>query len=261
MLRLILQINNVKHNYITNMKVLFALLVPSLLFSQLTNTQASPLVAINKAVHTLDEREVKNFNGIIAGGPIEVVVKFGNKESLRFEGDKEAISTLVTEVKGDKLIIRPQTSWVSWSRKYQNKKIIAYVTARQISSLTMSGDGSITVSDKITASEFVVTLSGSGFIKANVEADRITGIVSGSGTANISGTADEASVKLSGPGSFGSKMLSVDELSAMISGKGNINVTTNGKINAMISGSGHIYYSGNPEIEKKVLGSGDVVER
>ena len=190
-----------------------------------------------------------------------MVVKFGSKESLRFEGDKEAISTLVSEVKGDKLIIRPQTSWVSWSRKYQNKKIIAYVTARQISSLTMSGDGSITASGKITASEFAVTLSGSGFIKANVEADKITGVVSGSGTANITGTAEAASVTLSGPGSFGSKMLSVNELSARISGKGNINMTTNGKIKAFISGSGHVYYSGNPEIEKTIVGSGNVVEK
>lgn len=243
------------------MKVLFTVLVPFLLFSHLNTAQASPILTINKFKHASDERDVKNFNGIAAGGPIQVVVKFGSKESLRFEGDKEAISTLVTEVKGDILIIRPQTSWVSWARKYQNKKIIAYVTARQISSLTMSGDGSITVAGKITASEFAVTLSGSGFIKANVEADQITGVVSGSGTADISGTADEASVTLSGPGSFGSKMLSVDELSARISGKGNINVTTDGKINALISGSGHVYYSGNPEIEKKVIGSGGVVER
>ncbi len=242
------------------MKVLFAILLPSLLFSQFNNIQASPAVTTNEVRHTLDDREVKNFNGIVAGGPIEVIVKFGTKESLRFEGDKEAISTLVSEVKGDKLIIRPKTSWVSWSKKYENKKIIAYVTAKQISSLTMSGDGSITVSGKVTALEFAATLSGSGFIKANVEADKITGVLSGSGTANISGTADEASVTLSGPGSFGSKMLSVDHLSARISGKGSINITTNGKIKALISGSGHVYYSGNPEIEKTVLGSGDVVE-
>lgn len=208
-----------------------------------------------------DEREVKNFNGIVAGGPIEVIVKFGNKESLRFEGDKEAISTLVSEVKGDKLVIRPKTSWISWARKYENKKITAYVTAKQLSSLTMSGDGSITVSGTIIAKEFATTLSGSGAIKANVEADKITGVISGSGAANISGKADAASVTISGPGSFGSKSLTIDQLSARMSGKGSINITTNGKIKALISGSGHIYYSGNPEIEKTVLGSGDVVER
>lgn len=243
------------------MKPVFPILFAALLFS--AGVKSSPVSPATRAmaISVLDERNVKNFNGIIAGGPIEVLVKFGATESLRFEGDKEAIATLVSEVKGDKLVIRPQTSWVSWARKYQDKKIVAYVTAKQLSSLTMSGDGSITVSGTITAAEFATTLSGSGFIKANVAADKITGVVSGSGNADISGKADFASITLSGAGSFGSKMLSVDELSARISGKGNINVNTNGNIKAVISGSGHVYYSGNPEIQKTVFGSGGVVER
>jgi hypothetical protein len=243
------------------MKLLFSILLVTSSFSQINIASAKSQTAINISSSSFDEREVKNFNGIIAGGPIEIIVKFGDKESLRFEGDKEAIATLVSEVKGDKLVIRPQTSWISWAKKYENKKIIAYVTAKQLSSLTMSGDGSITVSGTITAQDFATTLSGSGSIKANVMADKITGVLSGSGTANISGKADVASITLSGPGTFGSKSLTVDQLSARMSGKGTINVTTNGKIKALISGSGHIYYTGNPEIEKTVLGSGGVVER
>ncbi|TCC96138.1 head GIN domain-containing protein [Pedobacter hiemivivus] len=243
------------------MKSLLTILLASFLFSQVNNIQAAPLSAINKTTQTSDEREVKNFNGIVAGGPIEVIVKFGDKESLRFEGDKEAIATLVGEVKSNILIIRPQTSWTSWARKYENKKIIAYVTAKQISSLTMSGNGNLTVNGTITATDFAATLSGSGTIKANVQADKITGVVSGSGTANISGKAATASVTLSGPGSFGNKALSVNELSARMSGKGTINVTANTKINAFISGSGHIYYSGDAEVKETILGSGGVSKK
>lgn len=250
------------------MKSLNALLFFALSLSQLNVVHAGTTVssAINQANTAAmklpnDEREVKNFNGIIAGGPIEVVVKFGAKENLKFEGDAAAIATLVSEVKGDKLVIRPQTSWTSWARKYEGKKIVAYVTAKQISSLTMSGDGSITVTGTITAADFTTTLSGSGSIKANVAADRITGVVSGSGSADISGKAGSASVTLSGPGTFGTKAFHVNQLTARISGKGGINISTDGKIKALISGSGHVYYSGNPEIEKTVLGSGDVIEK
>jgi hypothetical protein len=242
------------------MKSLLTILLASFLFSQVNNIQAAPF-AINKTTQTSDEREVKNFNGIVAGGPIEVIVKFGDKESLRFEGDKEAIATLVGEVKSNILIIRPQTSWTSWAKKYENKKIIAYVTAKQISSLTMSGNGNLTVNGTITATDFAATLSGSGTIKANVQADKITGVVSGSGTANISGNAATASVTLSGPGSFGNKALSVNELSARMSGKGTINITADTKINAFISGSGHIYYSGDAEVKETILGSGGVSKK
>lgn len=243
------------------MKSLFSILLITLTFSQINTVSAISPVSINTVKTSFDERDVKNFNGIIAGGPIQVIVKLGNKESLRFEGDKEAIETLISEVKGDKLVIRPKTSWVSWARKYEGKKIIAYVSAKQLSSLTMSGDGSLTVSGTITAEEFATTLSGSGTIKANVEADKITAVISGSGHADITGKADVASVTLSGPATFGSKSLAVDQLSARISGKGSINIKTDGKIKAIISGSGHVYYTGNPEIEKTVLGSGGVVER
>ena len=229
------------------MKLLFTILFAALLLSQGANAQNA-------------ERNVKNFNGVVAGGPIDVIIKFGDKESLRFEGDAAAVASLVSEVKGDVLIIRPQTSWVSWARKYENKKITAYVTAKQLSSLTMSGNGSIAVSGTITAAEFAVTLSGSGSIKANVDADKITGVLSGSGTSNISGKAGEASVTLSGPGTFGSKTLTVNGLSARISGKGNIYINTKGKIKAFISGSGHVFYTGNADIEKTVIGSGGVSE-
>jgi len=242
------------------MKSLSTILLASLLFSQVNSIKAAPLsaISINKITQTSDEREVKNFNGVAAGGPIEVIIKFGDKESLRFEGDKEAIATLVGEVKSNILIIRPQTSWTSWAKKYENKKIVAYVTAKQISSLTMSGNGSLIVNGTITATDFATTLSGSGTIKANVEADKITGVVSGSGTANISGKADVASVTLSGPGNFGNKTLTVNELSARISGKGTINITANTKIKAFISGSGHIYYSGDAEVKETILGAGGV---
>lgn len=206
-----------------------------------------------------DERIVKNFNGVAAGGPIDVVIKFGDKESIRFEGDQEAISTLISEVRGSILIIRPQNSWKSWAKKYENKKITAYVTAKQISSITMSGDGTITVNGTITAAEFATTLSGSGAIKANVEADKITGVLSGSGSLNLTGKAEEASVTLSGSGSFGSKSLAINSISTRISGSGNVNVQSNGKIKAVISGSGHVYYSGNAEVNETVLiGSGRV---
>lgn len=243
------------------MKSLFTILLASILFIAFNSAQAAPLSSQNKITPSSDEREVKNFNGIGAGGPIEVVVKFGDKESLRFEGDKEAIATLVAEVKGNILIIRPQTSWTSWASKYENKKIVAYVTAKQLSSLTMSGNGSLIVSGTITATDFATTLSGSGTIKANVEADKITAVVSGSGTANISGKAATASVTLSGPGSFGNKALIVNDLSARISGKGTIDITARTKINAFISGSGHIYYSGDAEVKETVIGSGGVIKK
>lgn len=231
----------------------------SLILALLTTTIV-PALASQPVVIKLNkqEREVKNFNGVAAGGPIHVIVTLGNTEGLRFEGDADAIATLITEVKGSILVIRPQNSWTSWERKYQNKKITAYVSAKTIKSLTMSGNGSISVTGKIKASELATTLSGSGSISASAEVNSYTGVISGSGNLNISGSAHDASIVVSGSGSFTRKGFSVGRLSSVVSGSGTVNVNAEDNIEAVISGSGSINYSGNAKVEKRVTGSGNV---
>ncbi|MFP5081567.1 head GIN domain-containing protein [Pedobacter sp. JCM 36344] len=205
-----------------------------------------------------DRRDVKNFNGLAAGGPIEVIITIGNSEGLKFEGDAEAISTLVTEVKGNILIIRPKTSWTSWSHKYENQKIIARVSAKTITSLTMSGNGSIKVNGTIHAAELAISLSGSGSINANVDADKLTSVLSGSGSVNLTGKTEDANVTVSGSGKFSGKTLSMNNLNTRISGSGSVNVKVEDNIKALVSGSGRVNYSGNPNVEQRVIGSGGV---
>lgn len=219
---------------------------------------AMPPIVIGLNKFSKADWTVKNFNGIAAGGPIKVVVTLGNNESLRFEGDQEAISTLIAEVKGNILIIRPQNSWKSWARKYQNKRITAYVSAKAIKSLTMSGSGSIVLNGKLKESNFAATLSGSGSITANVDVKDFNGVISGSGNLNFSGSADRANLTLSGSGSLTKKEFTVGTLSTQISGSGSVYVHAEDQIHAVISGSGSVNYSGNAQVDKTVIGSGRV---
>ena len=219
---------------------------------------SNPIVIVSEKF-IKEDRVVKNFNGVAAGGPINVVITLGNTESLKFEGDAEAIATLITEVRGNILIIRPENSWTSWAKKYENKKITAYVTAKTVKSLTMSGSGSMIVNSKINHNDLTVTLSGSGYITANADVNNLTGTLSGSGNLKISGNANTASLTISGSGSFG-KGFEVEKLEAVISGSGNITIDASKNIDAVISGSGSINYSGNPIIEKTIVGSGRVTK-
>jgi hypothetical protein len=244
-------------NFIT-MKKIFLFLFAALTITTGLNAATEKQLSINTSKSADDERDVQNFNGIAAGGPITVIVTLGNKEGCRFEGDADAISTLITEVKGKDLIIRPQNSWKSWERKYENKKIIAHVSAKTIRSLTMSGNGSITVNGSINSSELSATLSGSGSIKATINVNDFNGVISGSGNLSISGKTDDANITISGSGVFAGKGFSTNDLSTQISGSGNINIKADKRINAVISGSGSVNYSGNATVDKTVIGSGRV---
>jgi hypothetical protein len=244
----------------TDMKKLFLILCAAIISSTSIMAHTLGPIIIGKTPVFQQDRVVRNFRGIAAGGPIDVVVKLGSTESIRFEGAADAISTLVTEVKGGILIIRPQMSWTSWAKKYENTKITAYVTAKSINSLTMSGNGSLRVSSALNGSDLTATLSGSGSITTDVNVSELTSVISGSGKININGKADKADVTLSGNGRFEGKGLKVESLSATISGSGIVNIHAQRKIEAVISGSGHVLYTGDASVEKTVIGSGGVTK-
>lgn len=215
-------------------------------------------INISPTKNKKEDRDVRDFNGVGAGGPITVIITLGNTEGIRFEGDADAISTLITEVRKNILIIRPQNSWTSWAKKYENKKITAYVSAKTLRSLTMSGDGKMSVTNKITTESLNVNLSGSGSVTANINVEGFVANVSGSGSLNISGGADNASVNISGSGSLTKKGFTVGNLSSVVSGSGSVYANVEDSINATISGSGTINYSGDPKIKQTVVGSGRV---
>jgi hypothetical protein len=246
------------------MKKLFVLTCAGLMCSANLFAHTTPVYASYPVNMTADfgaqaeSRVVKDFNGVAAGGPIDVVVKLGSTETVRFEGDAEAIATLVTEVKKGILIIRPKTSWTSWAKKYENMKITAYVTAKDITSLAMSGNGSLSVTGTVRSEELATILSGSGRISAKVAVSNLTGVISGSGNLELTGAADQAKITISGSGRLSGKGLTVENLNTRISGSGIVNIHAKTKIDALITGSGNVLYSGDPEVQKRVVGSGGV---
>lgn len=248
----------IKTNLNYSMKKIFSSILVSFIIMSSIQARTRNFNNIISHFAQSDERNVENFNGIAATGPINVVVTIGNNESCKLEGDAEALKTIITEVKGNVLIIRPQTSIMSWAKKYEDKKITAYVTVSSLASLTMSGSGNMIVNGKITTGNLTTTLSGSGSMKLVVDVDEYTSVISGSGKLNISGNADNANIVLSSSGIFEGKNLSVNNLSAKMSGSGVINIKANESIKALISGSARINYSGNASVEQNVLGSGGV---
>lgn len=206
-----------------------------------------------------EERKVSNFNGISIAGSIKVFVKLGNTESLKLEGDPEVLKEMITEVKGGILTIKSKKSqWKELFNKSTNTRIVAYITAKQLTSVALSGSGSIEVEHPVTANNFDVSLSGSGSIKATVNAQNFDAAISGSGSITLQGKAKVSDIKLSGSGSFYGKNLSSQEVTAHVSGSGSIFVLAEKNIEAIISGSGNVYYSGNPDITQTTSGSGKV---
>ena len=209
-------------------------------------------------LHVADERQVRNYNGVAVSGSINAVVTLGSQESVRLEGDADAIAELITELKGGILIIRPKTKWNEWGRKFKSAKITAYITAKKLSSVTVSGSGRLEVKGNVDTNDLSATVSGSGNISVAANTKSFTGVISGSGNIHASGKSNATTVTIGGSGNFDGKGLTTETLSTQISGSGSVYITANKSIEAVISGSGTVNYSGNASVEKTVSGSGSV---
>ncbi|PYF69999.1 head GIN domain-containing protein [Pedobacter nutrimenti] len=226
-------------------------------------TSAANLAFSTKNVHPVTKMtrfQVSGYDGVAIGGPLKAYIKIGNQESIRFEGDQDAIAELTTEVKNGVLEIKPKTKWNEWNKLFRNAKVQVYITAKKINKLVMSGSGSIDMESPVNGTDLNVILSGSGHIKANANVNELKAVISGSGDISMSGKTDHSNVVVTGSGNFGGKGISAESLKAVISGSGEIAMSVSKTLTATITGSGTVHYSGNPEIHKVIVGSGSITK-
>ena len=121
----------------------------------------------------------------------------------------------------------------------------------------LSGSGYV-YGDAITG-HFKSTLSGSGEIDFDLNSEITSAVLSGSGRIKLSGESPTADYIISGSGTIDAVNLQLNECIAKISGSGNIYTSVSDYLNVTISGSGNLYYFGYPDIDSNITGSGSVI--
>lgn len=212
--------------------------------------------AANTETHSDETRTVGAFRSISNSGSIVVEVRFGDRESVRLEGDDDAIKEIETVVEGGTLKIRYKNririGGQNWGR------VTAYVTAKRIEALSQSGSGSITVAGKLSGNELNTSLSGSGRIVFESDVDVCNASISGSGRITANGRTKKSNVSISGSGRFDGSDLKSQSANLKISGSGSITIHADDQLDASVSGSGSIRYSGNAKTNFKKSGSGSL---
>ncbi len=86
-----------------------------------------------------ESREVGAFTSLASGGPMEVKLSYGNSNSISVEADENLLPYIETTVSDGKLTIK-----TSKNKNLKPKsKMTVYVSMTTISSLQLSGSGSI----------------------------------------------------------------------------------------------------------------------
>ncbi|MBK6282299.1 MAG: DUF2807 domain-containing protein [Draconibacterium sp.] len=207
-------------------------------------------------VEATEERAVSMFNKIKSSGDFDIQIINGDELEVLVTAEENILPYIGTSVSNNTLQID-----IQGMHNVRNRlPMRVLITVPQLVSVKQSGSGSITA-DYFSGDEMEFSLSGSGSISADVDADLVVASISGSGWIIITGDSNESELNISGSGNIDSSELTVDNCNAHISGSGNMQVNALKLITAKISGSGNVYYTGNPVTETNISGSGKLVHR
>ena len=234
------------------------LLIVALMFATVSHAQwwGSKKVKGNGNM-TTETRNTGEYDGVKCAGSMDYILVAGTEGKIKLEGESNLLEHIITEIKGNDLIIKVEKG-VNLSPSW-NKTIKVTIPFKDISSVSLAGSGDLWNEDKITASDFNVSLAGSGDMILNIEATSVEGSLAGSGDITLKGNTNNLSLRLAGSGDIHAFGLQSNHTEASIAGSGDIEVVSNQSLKARVSGSGDIEYKGKPSKEDtKVSGSGSI---
>ncbi len=206
-----------------------------------------------------ENRNTGNYTSIASSGSWDVMIAYGESNSLQVEADENLLPYIETQVENGRLSIKSKKN----ANLRSKNKITIYVSVTKLTGVSLSGSGDIIGNGKFdNDGNTSFKLSGSGSIKIAFNKIAKTEVtISGSGNVRLSGTSGSVAAHISGSGNADCSELNCDEVKASISGSGNVKVNANRSIEASIAGSGNVYYKGAAtDIQKHVSGSGRVVK-
>jgi hypothetical protein len=215
------------------------------------------------------EMTVSSFERIGLGGSAEVRFYASQAYKVVVTVDSNLSDYVDIFTRNKELIIRTKNGNYSFTR------FLVDVYCPVLTGVSVSGSGSFTAMDKIVAPSFEVNISGSGKTEGTVECDdfsarisgsgetnynvicnSLTAYISGSGEITITGVGRDSDIRISGSGDFKGIEFKTNNVSAQISGSGNMNIWVQDYLRANVSGSGSVRYRGNPRIDYSGSGSG-----
>jgi hypothetical protein len=203
---------------------------------------------------TTQVRSLPAFTEVSVGGGMQVTIVQAANIEVKVQADENLQEYIITEVKGNKLVVRhPNNVSVN------SKGVQVFISMPKLDEASISGSGNIAGATPIPSSGvFNVSISGSGNIDVKTTATEVVARISGSGSIQIGGKTSELEVAISGSGSFKGYALQAEAAEIKISGSGNVETSASTKLEASISGSGDVFYKGNPGVSLKAAGSGKI---
>lgn len=189
-------------------------------------------------------RRVESFDGVEVSGAVSLYLSQGNTTAVAVSAGEEKYNNKIkTEVKNGILHISVEGGvWNGFN--WTNRKLRAYVTVANISSVGVSGASYVSISGTLKSDNFRLDISGASEVKGIINVIRMNLDISGASVAKLAGTVNEGTIDASGASKVNSYDLVLDKCKVSSSGAAGVRVTINGELNADATGGSTIYYKG-----------------
>ena len=190
------------------------------------------LSILSSVAQNTSERSIDPFTRLEVLGAAKVFYHTSDTLSLKIIGDASDADKVQTINKDGLLTIEVKDK--------NDGALVIHVSNKELSSLYCNGAVHFKTTNAIAADEFTVTASGAAFIKAQIEAKKITASVSGAGNMSLNGSADELIVSATGASVFKGYELKSKVVNVETGGASTAKVNAIEKITANASGASSI---------------------
>lgn len=188
-----------------------------------------------------EERAVTGFTGIVVSGAVTLYLEEDAAFSASVETDQNLQDNVITELDGNKLIIK--------STKLRNPtKLNVYVKMPELKYLRASGATDVTGKSTFETEEMMIFASGAASVKLDILVNYLETEVSGAADLKLEGSANTHKLNVSGAGSLNAVNLESEKAIYNLSGAGDADLYVTQEINGSKKGSADISVAGNPTI-------------
>ena len=205
-------------------------------------------------------RPVAPFTAVEAAGSMQVVLRQGSPQRVEVEALAADQAKVETEVRGGSLRVgrRREGRNMLGMERFEGP-VTVYITVPSLTALSLSGSGDLRVDGPVQASDFKVSVAGSGNLTLpQLTAQNLQTSLAGSGNVVLGGSCPRHEIRISGSGNVKAADLRTADTRISIGGSGDATVQATKTLTSSIAGSGNVRYSGSPQLTSSKSGSGSV---
>ena len=230
---------------------LFVFVFSAFAFSNCAANAFAKTVKGNGVIETRNF-DVRGFDRIHFALPSAMTVSQDSKYAFELTADANIFDYIDVRVEDGVLTVD-----VRKGARIKSMKGKVSVLLPAIKEIAAAGSGDIILSDcKMPAAASRLSVTGSGSITADIEAESVLAEISGSGDILLRGKAENLKCSVLGSGGIQAFDLPAVNVDCTIAGSGSIEVNAQKMLAAKIAGSGSVLYRNTPEVRMNISGSG-----